>query len=82
VIVSASLDPGAVIIAAAALSFIGLGAQPPLAEWGLMMNEGRPYVLNAWWISTFPGLAVFVLVLSTNLLGDGVRDALDPRSMR
>ncbi len=82
VVVSASLDLGAVIISAAALSFIGLGAQPPTAEWGLMMNEGRPYILDAWWIATFPALAMFVLVLSTNLLGDGLRDALDPRSIR
>ena len=64
---------------AAALGFIGLGAQPPTPEWGAMINEGRDYFPDDWWVSTFPGMAIFVMVFSWNLLGDGVRDLLDPR---
>jgi peptide/nickel transport system permease protein len=82
IIVQASIDLGSVILAAAALSFIGLGAQPPTAEWGLMVNEGREFILSQWWIATFPALAMFVLVLGANLVGDGLRDVLDPRSKR
>lgn len=82
VIVQMTLDIGTVILAAAALSFIGLGAQPPTAEWGLMISEGRDYILQQWWMGTFPGLAIFILVLSFNLAGDGLRDVLDPRSKR
>jgi peptide/nickel transport system permease protein len=82
VIVQMTLDIGTVILAAAALSFIGLGAQPPTAEWGLMISEGREYVLQQWWIGAFPGLAIFILVLAFNLVGDGLRDVLDPRSKR
>ena len=80
VIVSAALDMGAVILSAAGLSFIGLGAQPPTAEWGLMISEGRVYVLQQWWISVFPALAMFVLVLGINFVGDGLRTVFDPRS--
>jgi len=82
VIVQMTLDIGTVILAAAALSFIGLGAQPPTAEWGLMISEGRQYILDYWWIGTFAGLAIFVLVLAFNFVGDGLRDVLDPRSKR
>jgi peptide/nickel transport system permease protein len=82
VIVQMTLDIGTVILAAAALSFIGLGAQPPTAEWGLMISEGREYILQQWWMGTFPGLAIFILVLAFNLVGDGLRDVLDPRSKR
>jgi peptide/nickel transport system permease protein len=82
VIVQMTLDIGTVILAAAALSFIGLGAQPPTAEWGLMISEGREYILQQWWMGAFPGLAIFILVLAFNLVGDGLRDVLDPRSKR
>ena len=67
------------ILSIAALSFLGLGAQPPTAEWGLMLSEARKYLRTAWWLAVFPGLAIMIVVLSVNLLGDAVRDALDPR---
>jgi peptide/nickel transport system permease protein len=82
VIIQITVDLGAVILEAAGLSFIGLGAQPPTAEWGLMVSEGRKFILDQWWIATFPGLAIFVLVLAANLMGDGLRDVLDPRAKR
>jgi peptide/nickel transport system permease protein len=82
VIVQMTLDIGTVILAAAALSFIGLGAQAPTAEWGLMISEGKGYILEQWWIGTFAGLAIFILVLAFNFVGDGLRDVLDPRSKR
>jgi peptide/nickel transport system permease protein len=78
-IVLASLCMAFAILAAAALSFLGLGAQPPTPEWGAMAADGRTYLRRAWWVSTFPGLAVMVTVLAINLVGDGLRDALDPR---
>ncbi|MBA7513192.1 Glutathione transport system permease protein GsiD [subsurface metagenome] len=70
------------ILSAAALSFIGLGAQPPTPEWGLMLSEGRGYLRVAWWMTTFPGLAIMFVVFGINILGDGLRDALDPRFYR
>jgi peptide/nickel transport system permease protein len=79
IIVVATLNIGNAIIAAAALSFLGLGAQPPTPEWGAMLAGGRNYLRDAWWMSTFPGLAIFVTVLAINMVGDGLRDALDPR---
>ena len=79
VIVVATLGVAAAILWAAALSFLGLGSQPPAAEWGRMLAEGRNYLREQWWIATFPGLAIMVTVLAMNLLGDGVRDTLDPR---
>jgi peptide/nickel transport system permease protein len=79
VIVQASLDFGHAIMSAAALSFIGLGAQPPTPEWGAMVSMGRNYLRDAWWYPTFPGLAILITVLGFNLLGDGLRDLLDPR---
>lgn len=79
VIVAGTLGIGAAILAAAALSFIGLGSQPPAPEWGRMLSEGRDYLRDAWWISTFPGLAIMLTVLGVNMLGDGLRDVLDPR---
>ncbi len=82
VIVQASMDVGYAILTAAALSFIGLGAQPPAPEWGLMVATGRKYFMQYWWYATFPGLAVFVTVLAFNLFGDGLRDVLDPRTRR
>lgn len=80
IIVNASLDMGYIILACASLSFIGVGAQPPLAEWGLMINTGRGFFMNAPWLTLFPGMAIFLTVLGFNLLGDGVRDILDPQS--
>jgi peptide/nickel transport system permease protein len=62
-----------------ALSYLGLGAKPPTPEWGLMLSDGRNFIRNAWWVGTFPGLAITVTVIGINLLGDGLRDALDPR---
>lgn len=82
VIVAATLGTGTAILAAAALSFLGLGSQPPSPEWGRMLSEGRSYLRDQWWISTFPGLAIMLTVLAMNLLGDGLRDALDPRLRR
>jgi peptide/nickel transport system permease protein len=70
---------GTSIAAAAALGFLGLGAQPPTPEWGTMLAEGRLFVRVAWWMATFPGLAIALIVLAVNLVGDGLRDALDPR---
>ncbi len=79
IIVQATVDLGTVILAVGALAFLGLAAQPPAADWGLMIADGRTTVLSQWWISTFPGLTIFLLVLGFNLLGDAVRDLLDPR---
>jgi len=78
-LVLSTLYVGQAILNAAALSFLGLGAVPPEPEWGLILSQGRQYMRDAWWISTFPGLAIMLSVLSVNLLGDGLRDALDPR---
>jgi peptide/nickel transport system permease protein len=80
VIIQASMDMGAVILTAASLSFIGLGAQAPTPEWGLIISSSRAYILDAWWYSTLPGIVIFVTVLSFNLLGDGLREILDPRT--
>ncbi len=82
VIVQASMDMGGVILTIASLSFLGLGAQPPTPEWGLMINTSRNYFLNAWWYSIFPGLAIFITVLAFNLLGDGLREILDPKTRK
>lgn len=79
VIVAATLGIGNTIVLEAGLSFLGLGVQPPTASWGTMVSDGRDHLLNAWWLSTFPGLAIVFTVLSFNLVGDGLRDALDPR---
>lgn len=78
-IVQTSLSLAFAILAEAALSFLGLGAQPPTASWGLMLNEGRDFFSNAPWLAVFPGIAITLAVLGFNLLGDGLRDALDPR---
>lgn len=79
IIVLGTLGVAGAIIAAAALSYLGLGTQPPTPEWGGLLSEGRNYLRVAWWMTTFPGLAIMTAVLSINLLGDGLRDALDPR---
>jgi peptide/nickel transport system permease protein len=79
IIVQTSLGFGFAIISASTLSFLGLGAQPPTPEWGTMLSEGREYMRQAPWVTTFPGLAILVTVVGWNLLGDGLRDALDPR---
>jgi peptide/nickel transport system permease protein len=79
VIVQATLNLGSAILVAAGLGFLGLGVQPPTAEWGTMLGEGRQYIFSAPSMITFPGLAIFLTVLGFNLLGDGLRDALDPR---
>ncbi len=79
VIVTATLGIGNTIVLEAGLSFLGLGVQPPIASWGNMVADGRDNLLGAWWVSTFPGLVIVVTVLAFNLVGDGLRDALDPR---
>ena len=79
-IVQATLGLGTAILDAAGLSFLGLGAQPPVPEWGAMLSGGRELLLRAPWVMTFPGLAIFTVVLGLNLFGDGLRDALDPKT--
>ncbi|MGE0116503.1 MAG: ABC transporter permease subunit [Dongiaceae bacterium] len=81
-IVLATLNFSDAILAAAALGFLGLGAQPPTPEWGTMLSKAREFVQSAWWVVTFPGLAILITVLAFNLAGDGLRDALDPRLKR
>jgi len=78
IIVSATLRIGGIILTEAALSFLGLGVPPPTPSWGMMVFEGRDVLLDAWWVSTFPGLAIVITVIGFNLLGDGLRDAFDP----
>ena len=80
VIIRVTLDMAGVILTAAGLGFLGLGVQPPLPEWGAMISSGRKYLFEQWWVATMPGLAIFVVSLGFNLLGDGLRDVLDPRS--
>ena len=80
VIIRVTLDMAGVILTAAGLGFLGLGAQPPLPEWGLMISSGRKFLFDQWWVATMPGLAIFIVSLGFNLLGDGLRDVLDPRS--
>lgn len=79
VIVRVTLDMAGVILAAAGLGFLGLGAQPPLPEWGAMVASGRKFLLDQWWVATMPGLAIFVVSLGFNLLGDGLRDVMAPK---
>jgi peptide/nickel transport system permease protein len=80
IIVIATLGVAGAILAGSGLSFIGLGAQPPSPEWGAMLASGREYLRHEWWIATFPGIAIALTVLGFNLLGDGLRDAFDPRA--
>jgi len=79
-IVRVTLDMAGIIITAAGLGFLGLGAQPPSPEWGAMTSSGRAYILDHWWLITMPGMAIFVVSLAFNLLGDGLREVLDPKS--
>ena len=79
-IVRVTLDMAGIIITAAGLGFLGLGAQPPLPEWGAMIASGRRFILDQWWVATMPGMAILIVSLGFNLLGDGLRDALDPRA--
>ena len=79
IVVKASMDMGMAILGAASLGFLGLGAQPPQPEWGAMISIGRNYLPDWWWYSFFPGMAIMLTVLGFNLLGDGLRDVLDPR---
>lgn len=78
IIVRLSLDMGTIILTAAGLGFLGLGAQPPVPEWGLMVSDGRQFIVDQWWVSTLPGFAILVVVMGFNLMGDGFRDILDP----
>ena len=80
VIIRVTLDMAGVILTAAGLGFLGLGVQPPTPEWGLMISSGRKFLFEQWWVATMPGLAIFIVSLGFNLLGDGLRDVLDPRS--
>ena len=80
VIVRQTLDMAGIILTAAGLGFLGLGAQPPTAEWGAMVSSGRDVILDQWWVATIPGLAIFIVSLGFNLLGDGLRDVFDPKS--
>ena len=80
VIVRLTLDMAGIILTAAGLGFLGLGAQPPTAEWGAMVSSGRDVILDQWWVATIPGLAIFIVSLGFNLLGDGLRDVLDPKT--
>jgi peptide/nickel transport system permease protein len=81
-IVRLTLDMAGIILTAAGLGFLGLGAQPPAPEWGAMVSAGREVILDQWWVSTIPGIAIFVVSLGFNLLGDGLRDVLDPKAER
>ncbi len=82
IIVQAALSFSTAILDAAALGFLGLGAQPPTPEWGTMLADSREFVLRAWWVVTFPGIAILINVVAINLMGDGLRDALDPKLKR
>jgi peptide/nickel transport system permease protein len=82
ILVQATIDVGTVILATTSLAFIGLGARPPAADWGLMIENGREFINGYWWYSTFPGVMIFLTVLAFNLLGDTLRDIFDPRQYR
>lgn len=82
VIIRVTLDMAGIILTAAGLGFLGLGAQPPIPEWGAMVSSGRAFLLDQWWVATIPGLAIFIVSLGFNLLGDGLRDVLDPKQRR
>jgi peptide/nickel transport system permease protein len=79
VLVLVTLGVASAILVGASLSFLGLGAQPPTPEWGAMLSQGRQFMRNGWWVMFFPGAAITLTVMAANLVGDGLRDALDPR---
>jgi peptide/nickel transport system permease protein len=81
-IVQATINLGGVILTAAGLGFLGLGAQPPTPEWGLMISEGRRFISDQWWVSGFPGIMIMLVVLGFNLIGDSIRDMMDVRMRR
>ena len=81
IVVLASLTVADAVLTAATLSFLGLGAQPPTPEWGALLSDGRPFLQQAWWLSVFPGIMLTLTVLASNIVGDGLRDALDPRKV-
>ena len=81
-IVRVTLDMAGIILTAAGLGFLGLGAQPPQPEWGAMIASGRRFLIDFWWVATMPGIAIFIVSLGFNLLGDGLRDVLDPKSIK
>lgn len=78
-IVAGTLGVGGAILAESALSYLGLGVQPPTPSWGNMLYDGQGYLQQAWWMATFPGLMIFITLISINLVGDAIRDAMDPR---
>ena len=82
IVVQATIDLGIVIIAMGGLAFLGLGTQPPSPDWGLMISEGRSVLLSSWWVATFPGIAIFIIVFCFNVIGDALRDVFDPRTRR
>jgi peptide/nickel transport system permease protein len=82
VVIRVTLDMAGIILTAAGLGFLGLGAQPPQPEWGAMIADGRRFIIDQWWVATMPGLAIFTVSLAFNLLGDGLRDVLDPKAQR
>jgi ABC transporter, permease protein len=82
IIIQASMDMGAVVLTVASLGFLGLGAQPPTPEWGLMVSTSKSYFMNAWWYTVFPGLAIFITVLVFNIIGDGLREVMDPKTRK
>ncbi|HIP94346.1 MAG TPA: ABC transporter permease [Leucothrix sp.] len=81
-VIRVTLDMAGIILTAAGLGFLGLGAQPPSPEWGAMISSGRQFILDHWWVATMPGLAIFIVSLAFNLLGDGLRDVLDPKKSK
>ena len=81
-IVRVALDMAGIILSAAGLGFLGLDAQPPMPEWGAMISDGRTYIMDFWWVAAMPGLAIFIVSLAFNLLGDGLRDVLDPKGSK
>ena len=82
IIIQASQDMGAVVLTVASLGFLGLGAQPPTPEWGLMVSTSKSYFMNAWWYTVYPGAAIFITVLVFNVIGDGLREVLDPKTRK
>jgi len=82
VVVRVTLDMAGIILTAAGLGFLGLGAQPPSPEWGAMIASGRRFLIDQWWVAAAPGAAIFIVSLGFNLLGDGLRDVLDPKARK